>query len=252
MFKQEKKVYLKLTGAEYRLVRKYLLEEVTANYDGGVASSFFYKDIDAISDKLYAGPVWDYDVTWGNAPAYLGHISSSPNRLTRLAAHRDSSVWFSALYVKPEFYKELTDCYADEISDYLPLLAEDVLPQLSEWTDASAEMDRVRWEEEYRLHEDIADRETEIAFLTEYILMRKEFLDKAWIEDIPVHQITLYTENTVYDTLYVFDGEYLPPFPEVDFDFARLVQWTSPDGSLPDVSAPVHGNMEFHAVLEYY
>ncbi len=82
--------------------------------------------------------------------------------------------------------------------------------------------------------------------------MRKEFLDKAWIEDIPVHQITLYTENTVYDTLYVFDGEYLPSFPEVDFDFARLVQWTSPDGSLPDVSAPVHGNMEFHAVLEYY
>lgn len=233
-------------------VRKYLLEEVTANYDGGVASSFFYKDIDAISDKLYAGPVWDYDVTWGNAPAYLGHISSSPNRLTRLAAHRDSSVWFSALYVKPEFYKELTACYADEISDYLPLLAEDVLPQLSEWTDASAEMDRVRWEDEYRLHEDIADRETEIAFLTEYILMRKEFLDKAWIEDIPVHQITLYTENTVYDTLYVFDGECLPPFPEVDFDFARLVQWTSPDGNLPEVNAPVHGNMEFHAVLEYY
>jgi len=26
MFKQEKKVYLKLTGAEYRLVRKYLLD----------------------------------------------------------------------------------------------------------------------------------------------------------------------------------------------------------------------------------
>ena len=35
-------------------VRKYLLEEVTANYDGGVASSYFYKDIDSISDKLYA------------------------------------------------------------------------------------------------------------------------------------------------------------------------------------------------------
>ena len=26
MFKREKKVYLELTGAEYRLVRKYLLE----------------------------------------------------------------------------------------------------------------------------------------------------------------------------------------------------------------------------------
>lgn len=233
-------------------VRKYLLEEVTANYDGGVASSYFYKDTDTVNDKLFAGPIWDYDVTWGNAPAYLGHISSSPNRLTRLAAHQDSSVWFSALYAKPEFYRELTDCYKNEISAYLPILANEVLPRLAEMTNASAAMDRARWEDEYRLHEDIADREEEIAFLSDYILMRKEFLDKAWIEEIPVHQISLYVENTIYDTLYVFDGENLPHFPELDFDFAKLSHWISPDGSLPNTDAPIHANMEFHAVLEYH
>lgn len=233
-------------------VRKYLLEEVTANYDGGVASSYFYKDTDTVNDKLFAGPIWDYDVTWGNAPAYLGHISSSPNRLTRLAAHQDSSVWFSALYAKPEFYRELTDCYKNEISAYLPILANEVLPRLAEMTNASAAMDRARWEDEYRLHEDIADREEEIAFLSDYILMRKEFLDKAWIEEIPVHQISLYVENTIYDTLYVFDGENLPHFPELDFDFAKLSHWIGPDGSLPNTDAPIHANMEFHAVLEYH
>lgn len=233
-------------------VRKYLLEEVSANYDGGVASSFFYKDIDAVSDKLYAGPVWDYDVTWGNAPAYLGHISSSPDRLTRLAAHRDSSVWFSALYEKEEFYQALTACYEQEISAYLPILADEVLPMLAEMTDASAAMDRVRWEEEYFRNENISDREEEIAFLYDYILMRKEFLDKAWIENIPVHQIAFYTESIIYDTIYVFDGETLPPLPEVDFDFARLTHWATVEGTLPDAEAPVHENMEFHAVLEYY
>lgn len=232
-------------------VRKYLLEEVTANYDGGVASSFFYKDCDTVSDKLYAGPVWDYDVTWGNAPLYLGHISSSPDRLTRLAAHRDSSVWFSALYAKPEFYKELTACYAEEISDYLTVLAEEILPQLTEMTDASAAMDRIRWEEEYLRNEDILDRADEIAFLHDYILQRKEFLDKAWVEDFPVHQISLYIENTIYDTLYVFDGESLPLFPEADFDFARLLYWAAPDGSLPDADAPVYQDLEFHGALEY-
>lgn len=232
-------------------VRKYLLEEVTANYDGGVASSYFYKDSDTVSDKLYAGPVWDYDVTWGNAPAYLGHISSSPNRLTRLAAHRDSTSWFSALYEKPEFYQEMTACYANEISAYLTILAKDVLPRLSEMTEASAVMDRTRWEDEYRLHEEIADREEEIEFLSDFILLRKEFLDKAWIEGIPVHQITLYTENVPFDTLYIFDGEKLPPFPEVDFDFAKLVNWITPDGAAPDTNAPIYENMEFHAVLEY-
>ncbi|MDE5934025.1 MAG: CotH kinase family protein [Lachnospiraceae bacterium] len=232
-------------------VRKYLLEEVTANYDGGVASSYFYKDIDSISDKLYAGPVWDYDVTWGNAPAYLGHISSSPDRLTRLTAHSDYSVWFSALYDKPEFYDELTSCYQNEISGYLRTLAEDVLPQLVEMTDASAAMDRIRWEEQYVLNEDIADREEEIAFLYDYILKRKTFLDKAWIEQVPVHQITLYVENTLYDTLYAFDGETLPAFPETDFDYAQFSHWTTPDGTMPDTDASVYGGMDFHAVLQY-
>lgn len=232
-------------------VRKYLLEEVTANYDGGVASSYFYKDIDAVSDKLYAGPVWDYDVTWGNAPAYLGHISSSPDRLTRLAAHRDSSVWFSALYDKPEFYEALTACYQSEISEYLPVLAEDVLLQLVEMTDASAAMDRIRWKEQYVLNEDTAEREEEIAFLYDYILRRKIFLDKAWIGQVPVHQITLWVENVVLDTLYAFDGESLPAFPEVDFEYARFSHWTAPDGTAPDMNAPVYGNMDFHAILQY-
>ncbi len=232
-------------------VRKYLLEEVTANYDGGVASSYFYKDIDSISDKLYAGPVWDYDVTWGNAPAYLGHISSSPDRLTRLAAHSDSSVWFSALYNKPEFYDELTACYQNEISGHLLTLAEDVLPQLVEMTNASAAMDRVRWDEQYILNEDTAEREEETAFLYNYIVKRKAFLDKAWIEQVPVHQISLYVENTIYDTLYVFDGETLPAFPEADFDYAQFSHWAAPDGSMPDMDAPVDENMDFHAVLQY-
>lgn len=232
-------------------VRKYLLEEVTANYDGGVASSYFYKDIDSISDKLYAGPVWDYDVTWGNAPAYLGHISSSPNRLTRLAAHRDSSVWFSALYNKQEFYDKLTACYQSEISGHLLTLAENVLPQLVEMTEASAAMDRVRWEEQYILNEDTAEREEEIAFLNDYILRRKTFLDNAWIEQVPVHQISLYVENTIYDTLYVFDGETLPVFPEADFDYAQFSHWAAPDGAVPDMDASVYENMNFHAVLQY-
>ena len=232
-------------------VRKYLLEEVTANYDGGVASSYFYKDIDSISDKLYAGPVWDYDVTWGNAPAYLGHISSSPDRLTRLAAHRDSSVWFSALYNKQEFYEELIACYQNEISGHLLTLAEDVLPQLVEMTNASAAMDRVRWDEQYILNGDTAEREEETAFLYNYIVKHKAFLDKAWIEQVPVHQISLYVENTIYDTLYVFEGETLPVFHETDFDYAQFSHWAAPDGSIPDMNAPVYENMDFHAVLQY-
>ncbi len=247
---QSGKYYTDLLDIE-SFARKYLLEEVTANYDGGVASSYFYKDIDTVSDKLYAGPVWDYDVTWGNSPAYLGYISPSPNRLTKLTSHADASVWFSSLYNKPDFYQEVVSCYENEISDYLQTLAEQTLPQLAEMTSASAAMDRVRWQKQYVENGTKRSQEEEIAFLSDYILMRKAFLDKAWLEQVPVYQITLLIENTLYETLYVMEGEPLPDLPEEDLDYAKILRWRTEDGSSPDIGSPVYTDMVFHADLQY-
>ena len=246
------------TGKSYRdlidvdsFVRKYLLEEVTANYDGGVASSYFYKDSDTIDGRLYAGPVWDYDVSWGNSPAYLGQISTSPERLSRLASHSDSSVWFQSLYHKPEVYEKIVSCYAQEISPYLTLLADEILPMLDEITAASAAMDQVRWEDQYARNGYSGDRSEQITFITDYIKARKDFLDRAWIAQIPVHTVTLLIEGAVYDTLYVLDNDTLPEFPQVPAEHANVVAWTSAeDGSLPDHTMPVTKDMTFQAVLQ--
>lgn len=246
------------TGKSYQdlidvdsFVRKYLLEEVTANYDGGVASSYFYKDSDTIDGRLYAGPVWDYDVSWGNSPAYLGQISTSPERLSRLASHSDSSVWFQSLYHKPEVYEKIVSCYAQEISPYLTLLADEILPMLDEITAASAAMDQVRWEDQYARNGYSGDRSEQITFITNYIKARKDFLDQAWIAQIPVHTVTLLIEGAVYDTLYVLDNDTLPEFPQVPAEHANVVAWTSAeDGSLPDHTIPVTKDMTFQAVLQ--
>ena len=56
-----------------------------------------------------------------------------------------------------------------EISGHLLTLAEDVLPQLVEMTNASAAMDRVRWDEQYILNGDTAEREEETAFCIQFI-----------------------------------------------------------------------------------
>lgn len=247
------------SGKSYRdlidvksFVRKYLLEEVTANYDGGVASSYFYKDRDAVSEKLFAGPIWDYDITWGNSPSYIGYISNSPRRLTRLTSHADSTAWFSALYDKPDFHQEIVSCYEEEISPYLQALALEVLPQLAQLTAASAEMDRVRWAAQYAENETRGSREEEIAFLSDYILMRKGFLDQAWIEKTPVHQIELLIENEPYDTLYVFEGEPMPDIPDAEVSYAGFHGWTSEtDGMPPNQDTFVYEDMVFHAMLEY-
>lgn len=233
-------------------VRKYLLEEVAANYDGGVASSYFYKDRDCVSEKLFAGPIWDYDVTWGNSPVHLGYLSESPERLTKLDAHMDSSAWFPALYEKPEFQQKIRSCYQNEISPYLSVLALQVLPQLEKTTAASAAMDRIRWAEQYAEDETGKSREEEIAFLADYILMRKDFLDKAWIERIPVRKIELFIENSLYDTLYFFEGEPMPALPDAEISYAEFLGWDSEkDGFVPGQSTPVYEDMIFRAMLQY-
>lgn len=232
-------------------VRKYLLEEVTANYDGGVASSFFYKDSDRIDGRLYAGPIWDYDVSFGNTPAYLGSLSDRPDKLTKLSAHEYASSWFCALYEKPDFYQQITECYATEISPYLAQLHEQVLPELANILTASATMDRVRWQTQYLENNSRYESwEESIAFLSDYITDRKVFLDKVWIDEEPVYRISLYIDDVIYDIFSVFEGETLPELPSPKLSYADFKGWADEDGSLPDFTAPVHEDMVFHALLK--
>ncbi len=242
--------YTELIDAD-SFARKYLLEEVTANYDGGVASSYFYKDADRVDGRLYAGPVWDYDVSFGNTPAYLGYLSDRPDTLTKLSAHQDASPWFSALYKKPDFYALITDCYAREISSYLTWLAEQTLPELAETTAASAQMDRIRWRDQYRANDGGESLEESLAFLSDYIIARRDFLDQIWIEKRPTHQVTLYVEDAIYDTYTVFDGDSLPvPLPIPELPYAEFQRWVTEEGLAADFSSPVRKDMSFYAVLK--
>jgi len=61
------------TGKHYReyldtasFVRKFLIEEWCKNYDFIGGSQFFYKDSDRTDPLVYAGPSWDYDLSFGN------------------------------------------------------------------------------------------------------------------------------------------------------------------------------------------
>lgn len=241
--------YTELIDAD-SFTRKYLLEEVTANYDGGVASSFFYKDSDTIDGKLYAGPVWDYDVSLGNTPFYLGDLSDRPNTLTKLDAHSDASPWFRALYEKPDFYARVTDCYKAEISSYLTQLAEQTLPALAEITAASAKMDRVRWQDQYLKNDGGRSPEESLAFLSDYIIARKDFLDQVWIEERPLCQVRLYIDEALYDVFTVFEGEPLPELPTPTLSYAAFCGWETEDGSAPDPAARLYEDIDFYAVLK--
>ena len=139
----------------------------------------------------------------------------------------------------------------NEISPYLTVLADEILSELSETTAASAEMDKKRWEHIYIENGYPGDRNTEIAFLEDYIHGRKEFLDKAWIEQVTVHQITLQIDGITYATLYAFYNETLPELPDIELEGAQFMGWVSADSGMPpEPDMPVQSDMVFHAVIK--
>ena len=49
-----------------------LISEVARNVDAYRLSTFLYKDKDSNDPKVYAGPIWDYNLAFGNANYYKG------------------------------------------------------------------------------------------------------------------------------------------------------------------------------------
>lgn len=50
----------------------FLLNEITKNVDGYRLSTFFHKQRESLGGKLFAGPVWDFNITLGNADYCAG------------------------------------------------------------------------------------------------------------------------------------------------------------------------------------
>ena len=56
-------------------VKKYIIDEISANVDSDRASCYFYY----LDGKFFAGPIWDYDLTSGNAAKsfYTGYYDGN-------------------------------------------------------------------------------------------------------------------------------------------------------------------------------
>ena len=74
------------------LVKVFLLQELSLNCDGFISSVYFYKDADGM---MYAGPVWDQDMTFGtgwdkeNVPSLVDYRYLA-NALIRIPTFADA------------------------------------------------------------------------------------------------------------------------------------------------------------------
>ena len=162
--------------------KKYLAEEISKNYDGGVTSSYFYKDSDLIDSRIYAAPGWDYDMSLGNFVEWMEEFSEEPEGISKLEHHTHATSWYGALYEKEEFYKKMVQYYEAFAVPFLDNLLDEKMDIYYETLQASTNMNHVRWAHELAQNPYYSSREESFTELKKFIEERKAFLDAVWLE----------------------------------------------------------------------
>jgi len=172
--------------------KKYLMEEITKNLDAMVTSQYLYKYPDKVSNKLYAGPVWDYDSAIGNGMASgslvndqgeidYGADTTSPVGLYAMKDRAEAPIWF-ALYYRPEFQEAFKRYYKESFR-------QNVLDEMDHEIDHNAEqildssiMNRIRWSNAPYAERDRLETDyfLSVEDIKSFLRERIQYLDTEW------------------------------------------------------------------------
>ncbi len=240
-------------------VKKYLVEEIVRNYDASSTSQYFYKPDDSVSDRIYAGPVWDYDMSLGNPimnPLTNQHYISSVSPYGLFAALQmdEFSLWYH-LYGKEDFRQASAATYRDVFLPLLKELENGGIDRLAEEIKASAVMDGVRWGRNDGTDPSsrLSEYEQSVEQLKEFVSVREHYLTGLWVDGRESKKVYLdggdadmyisYVEGLVGDCLEV------PLAPEKEgYTFVR---WLNGYTKEPyDFRKPYDGS-DLYFVAEY-
>ena len=155
--------------------RAFLVNELAGNGDVVVTSSYFYCKGNG-DERLYAGPVWDFDRAYGRENA-------KTDGLITVQSHYET--WFQTAYGKAEFHERVCELYEQE---YLPqaraLANGGIAAQAAEIAQAAAR-DQSKWGNYARELTEIgavSDEVTDAEAMQGWLRGRIEFLDRCWID----------------------------------------------------------------------
>ena len=158
--------------------KRYLVEEVTKNYDGGVSSCYYFKDSDVVDGKLYAGPGWDFDMSLGNYLDWMEYNDQDATGVTRLYLSEHSSIYYKELVQNEVFLNTVKGYYRNKALPFMEQLLDRGIDVYEKELAASAKMDSIRWKDMYEEKGYVAGDPKEYEDLKSFIRQRLEFLNE--------------------------------------------------------------------------
>ena len=211
--------------------RKYLVEEIFGNIDGGTLSQYFYLDGSDGTGKVYAGPVWDFDLSMGKSVSWP---SDAPNMFFANRPGNWDTSWFHGIYQKEDFRRLVERLYEEEFRPLAERLLETGLDRYRDAIGPAAERNRLRWDED-----DPAQATEQIR---SYLTARLDFLDSVWLEDETYCTLQINALEGEVICYALKPGEVPPEFPEfADTDTTIYEGWYTLDTDEPyDPAQPVY------------
>lgn len=158
-------------------VQRYLVDEFFQNFDSEQASSYYYWQDISGDGPLYAGPVWDYDLTMSNNERYR-----NPNGLQ--IANADRFPWYSALMQLPAFRQQVEEVFASAFRPLVQTYLDSLIPELWNRFGNSIRINNMMWSEQCEMLAYDIDQEMQLlqgflrerlAFLTDYLEHPEEY-----------------------------------------------------------------------------
>ena len=223
--------------------KKYLIEEISGNLDGCFLSQYFYFDGSENDNKIYAGPVWDYDLALGNDAEWQLTDARSIFAGRLSVKEGIDSPWIKALLEKEEFL----NCVKSYYKECRLLLDEIAAKKVEEYTQLlcrGAANDAVRWGREHTSQKEQSE------ILKQYLEDRTLFLEELWLEEQNFVYVCLDANNNAnWAYRAVLRGEPLRELPILEnTENQKFLGWYYKDTDEPfDPAVPITEDIELYA-----
>ena len=171
--------------------RRYLVDEIFENYDGGCHSQYFFRDQrDGKDNRIIAGPCWDYD----NCADGWFMAKQNPRcfLMQRMWKNEgEHTPWYGTLMKKETFRDRVLELYRNELSAKVRHLMEVQLPEEAAFLQKALKMNAIRWS--------LADPAEAIQHFHDFMEERIDFLDSAWIDGVEYRTVTA---KSIWDYRY--------------------------------------------------
>ncbi len=211
--------------------KRYLIEELVFNCDAQIASYYFYKKYG--DEKIYAGPLWDYDGVLGESNG--DSLNYNNTILNNELYRKDESYpldWDERLLG----YEEYWNYTREELVKILPVIEELYLRGIDQYAETirdSVQMDMQRWDYGKDTAGHYYNYENNIRYTKFFLYQRTRFLCEKFALPEPelldvtndeMHTVSFFVEDKE-KTIHLKDGAFISPDMLPEYNSALYSGW---------------------------